>query len=202
MIGIGLLDKDCWESNYKTSLMLHQAASEPLFVAVSFSQLKDVIDVQLSNARCLDDKLYAYYYHVRYLHALSNVKEAMETALSILEELGEKFPSPSDITPELVYKELMLTKAQLNGLTKEDIRKAPRLTNERALWAMRFMNHLLKYLFSTQPIAIPLVACRMISISIEKGFCSESAMGFSTYGFGALNILRDADESYRWASEY
>ena len=70
MVGIGLLAKDCWERNYNPSMILHQAASEALFVAGNFENLKNIIDEQLTHANCLDDKLQAYSIEVSFV--LSN----------------------------------------------------------------------------------------------------------------------------------
>jgi len=196
MVGIGLLAKDCWERNYKPSMILHQAASEALFVAGDFEHLKNIIDEQLTHANCLDDKLQAYSIEVRFLFASSNAKEAMEKTLFVLAELGETFP---EATPALIYRELMSTKALLNNLTKQDILTAPRLTAKRKLWTMRFMDRCLKYLFSTKPNVVPLVACRIIRISSEYGYSCDSTMGFAAYSIAQLNILQDIDEACKWA---
>ncbi|KAL7539299.1 hypothetical protein ACHAXR_009167 [Thalassiosira sp. AJA248-18] len=196
MVGIGLLADDCWECNYKPSMILHQAASEALFVAGDFELLKKVIDETVYHANCLDDKLQAYYCLVRFLHTSSNTQEAMEKTLSILSELGESLP---EATPDLIYRRLESTKAILNNLTKQDILKGPRLSDKRILWTLRFMNLLSRYLFSTNPIKFPLLACRMIDISLEHGYCCDSVMGFAAFSLSQLNILQDIDEAYKWA---
>mmetsp|Transcript_1921 Transcript_1921/g.4149 ORF Transcript_1921/g.4149 Transcript_1921/m.4149 type:complete len:1254 (-) Transcript_1921:1038-4799(-) len=198
MAGIGLLAEDCWDCNYKLTLTLHQSASKAFYIAGEFDSLKLNIDEQLCHANCLDDKLHAYLCLVRYLSSAGKLNEAVEKTLSILGELGESFPSPSEVTPDLIYKELMTTNSQLS-LTKQDVLIAPRLTDARKLWSMRFMSHLLKYLFSTKPIVLPLVACRMVTLSSEHGYCSDSALGFLAYSHAVYNIVQDIDVAYRWA---
>lgn len=199
MIGVNLLANDCWECNYRPSMILHQAASEALFVAADFDVMKKIIDEQLCHANCLEDKLPAYYSLLRLLHASSNVKEAVKKSLSILGELGETFTSPSEVTPELVYEEIVSTQAQINHLTMEDILTAPRLADERRIWTFRFMNCLLTYLYHTRPVAMPLVACRVVTLSSLHGYCPDSAMGFASYSFAIQNVLHDIDLAYRWA---
>jgi len=166
------------------------------FVAGDPETLKHVIDKQLTHASCLDDKLQCYDCLVRYLFSSSNAQEAVEQTMAILSELGESFP---EVTPELIYRELMSTKALLNNMTKDDIEKSPKLTNERELWKMKFMWWLLKFLFSTRPIAMPLVACRMITISTEHGYCSDSAMGLAVFSLSQWNVSQDIEEAYKWA---
>lgn len=197
--GIELLAEDCWDCNYKLALTLHQAATNACYIAgSSFDSLKLSIDEQLCHANCLDDKLHAYFCLVRYLSTYGKMKEALEKTLSILGELGETSPSPSEITPHLIHKELMATNYQ-RILTKQDVMKAPKLTDERKLWKMRFMNCLLRCLFSTAPMVMPLVACRMAALSLDFGYCSDNAMGYMAYSHAVLNITQDIDACYQWA---
>ena len=178
-VGIGLLADDCWKCNYEQSMTLHQAASEALFVAGDFDAMKCITDKQLKHAQSLNDKLHSYYCLVRFLLASSNVKEAAEMALSILEELGQTFSALSKVTPELVYKEAVSTQAQISHLAKQDIIKAPRLTDDRMAWTIRFLYCLMKCVFITTPIAMPLVACRIVTLSSEHGECAWCILSHS-----------------------
>jgi len=67
------------------------------------------------------------------------------------------------------------------------------------VWTMRFMNCLLRCLFSTAPIVMPLVACRMAALSSEFGYCSDNAMGYLAYSHAVLNVTQDVDACYQWA---
>mmetsp|Transcript_11511 Transcript_11511/g.21773 ORF Transcript_11511/g.21773 Transcript_11511/m.21773 type:complete len:804 (-) Transcript_11511:11-2422(-) len=196
MVSVGLLAGDCWTSNYESTLALHQEASDALFVAGDFEHLKNVIDEQLTHANCFDDKLQAYYCLVRFLYTTSNSNQAMEKTRFILGELGVTFP---EATPDLIYRELLSTKALLANTSQQDFLKALRLTDKRMLWTMRFMHKFMKYLFSVNTSLLPLVACRMIRMSSENGCSCDSAMGFVAYGWAALNILQDIEEAYKWA---
>lgn len=57
----------------------------------------------------------------------------------------------------------------------------------------------MKYVFSTCPLAMPLVACRIVALSSEHGNCPESAMGIGCFSNVVLNVLDDIDEAYRLA---
>jgi len=196
MTGIRLLSDDCWDKKYELSLTLHQAASKVFFNSGVFSSLKISINEQLCHANCLDDKLPAYECLVRYLYSHGRVREAMEKTITILSELGETFPPPSEVTPHMIYKELMATNYQ-QIITKEKVFNTPRLTDERKLVKMRFLGCLGRFLFSTEPLVMPLVVIRMISV--DDRYCNDSAIAFQYFGFCVYRIAQDIDAAYQWA---
>ena len=49
-----------------------------------------------------------------------------------------------------------------------------------------------------KPKFIPLIACRIVDISIKHGVCSETAFGLASYSYCHITLLRDVDASYHW----
>jgi hypothetical protein len=125
------------------------------------------------------------------------MEEALEKNFSILGEFGELFPAQADVNPDLIYEELMSTKAILNNFTQEEILESEVLVDPRKKWLMKFMNIMLSILFSTKPEYIPLVGCRMARQSCEIGWCIDSVFGLGVYGHSSISILHDVDEGYK-----
>ena len=56
--------------------------------------------------------------------AFDSIDAAADNVLSILSALGEEFPDPLDITPDLIRKEVAAISNILKDLSKEDVLSA------------------------------------------------------------------------------
>jgi predicted ATPase len=133
---------------------------------------------------------------VKTLISSGDYEQALQTSFYALSELGETFPF--EATTEIIQVDLSSTKALLNNLTKESILSSPKLIDEKKLWAMKFMNNIFSPLIVTNYRLLPLISCRMVQLSSQYGYCSESAFGFLGYGMAQISVLQDIDEGYRW----
>eukprot|EP00986_Skeletonema_menzelii_P003044 scaffold893_cov154-Skeletonema_menzelii.AAC.17 len=197
--GLSFLTKESkWSSsNYDLCRSLHEAACLACYVNALPTKANEYISELLENAHCLEHKLKAYYVMVKNLTSSGENKQALKKTFDVLIELGETFPT--EYTPEIVQKELSKTKGILNNLTKESILTSPKLTDEKKLWAIKFMDNLSGPLtISTNYQMGPLIACRMVQLSSQYGYCSESAFGFLGYGLAQISVFEDVDEGYRW----
>ena len=166
------------------------------YVNAFSEKMKLYLEELLENASCFEDKLKGYYIMIQALGASGNVGAAIEKTFYILAALGENFPS--DVTNDLIYSELESTRMLLSNFSTNDVITSPRLIDTRKCWIMKFMNIVHMYLFMARPGYIPLVACRMVRLSHDFGYCSDSAFGLIGYSFALINILHDIDEGYRW----
>ena len=183
-------------SNYDLCRSLHEAACLACYVNALPTKTNEYIAVLLENAVCLEHKLKAYYVMVKTLTSSGDNKEALKKTFEVLAELGETFPS--EYTPEVIQNELSTTKRLLNNLTLESILDSPKLTDEKKLWAIKFMNNFSGPLFISKYQMAPLIACRMVQLSSQYGYCSESSFGLYGYGQAQISVFEDVDEGYRW----
>ncbi len=183
-------------SSYDLSRSLHEAACLTCYVNALPTKANGYIAELLENALCLEHKLKAYYVMVKILTSSGELKQALKKTFDVLIELGETFPT--EVTPEIIQEELSNTKSLLNNLTQESILSSPKLMDEKKLWAIKFMNNLSGPLAVTNYQMGPLIACRMVQISSQYGYCSESAFGFLGYGQAQISVFEDVDEGYRW----
>jgi len=196
--GISFLPKESkWNSSsYDLCRSLHEAACLACYVNALPTKANEYISELLENAQCLEHKLKAYYVMVKNLTSSGDFKQALKKTFDVLIELGETFPT--EITPEIIQEELSNTKSLLNNFTKESILSSPKLMDEKKLWAIKFMNNLSGPLSITNYQMGPLIACRMVQLSSQYGYCSESAFGFLGYGQAQISVFEDVDEGYRW----
>ena len=94
--------------------------------------------------------------------------------------------------------ELMSTKALLDAITPADVIHGKRMADKRLRWRLRFLQLLNTPLYLLEPRLIGVTACRIVKLSLEHGFCSESAFGLQIYSQAILNIQKDVEECLKW----
>ena len=143
-------------------------------MAVSLNEIKD-------NVRSFEDSLTSSSLLAK-LHAASyKYGEAMSHCLSVISLLGEEFPK--NVTHAMVLNELSTMKTTLANITFEQVKLLPRMTDKPKLNAMQFLSMLCTYSVISKPMLLPLLSCRMVSITMANGFCEDSIVGFVSAGW-------------------
>mmetsp|Transcript_7798 Transcript_7798/g.13753 ORF Transcript_7798/g.13753 Transcript_7798/m.13753 type:complete len:833 (+) Transcript_7798:1125-3623(+) len=195
--GISFLPEAGWEANYELSLGLYENAALACFVLTLVDKMQVFLKEIFEHAGCLEDKLKGYYMLIRSMAAFDSIDAAADKVMNILSALGEDFPDPLDITPDLIRKELATTISILKDLTKEDVLSARRMTETRKIWATKYLAIFILYLYQCRPKYLPLVAARVIKISASFGYASDSAFGFIAFGHALIGLSQDIDNGYR-----
>eukprot|EP00984_Skeletonema_dohrnii_P020820 scaffold10231_cov140-Skeletonema_dohrnii-CCMP3373.AAC.1 len=194
--GVSLLNG--WQDGeyYDMSLQLYETAALVSYLNTDIGLMQQYLEILFENAKCFEDRLHGYLVMIQSL--LSNGKHvaAMKKILFILEELGESISI--NATPKEVYIELMSTKALLDTISPADVINGKRMADKGLRWRLRFLQLLNTPLYMLQPHAIHVTACRTVKLSVEHGFCSDSAIGLQIYGYGVLNIQNDVEECLKW----
>ncbi|MEQ1909711.1 MAG: AAA family ATPase, partial [Vicinamibacterales bacterium] len=107
-------------------------------------------------------------------------RKALKTGLQALALLGETLPLDPGVPR--VLGELLLTKARLARCSDDDILRFPRMTDPRKLAAMRVLVLLGPPAYFSSPNLLPLIALRIVRLSVRHGNAQESAFGYVTYG--------------------
>lgn len=196
MIGVGLLGHDWHVRSYKLGMRLFNAAVEALLVTGNVAMFKSTINIPITHARNLEDRLSATCTWVRFLASTSSIDEATAKCFSVLHDIGEDFPT--EVTPQTIYMELMKTQEVMNIYSREDFSNLPKLTDPMKLWAMQFMQLACRVAFFRNIEFILLMGCRIVQISAAHGWCSISAFGLSTFGHGLMSVMNEIDEGHGW----
>ena len=165
------------------------AASDALCVVGDYQTLTALAEKPLHYARCFEDKLNTYSNLVRALSSSGKCDECINTSVSVLSQLGEFIPTK--ITQEIYFDEVVKVRQSLIGLSRQDLLSLPVMTDFNKLTAMRFLNHMLLATYASNPPMNPIVAFRMVRMTVEYGVCSISAIAFSCYGAWLASSLND-----------
>ena len=87
--GVALLGPDCWKVQYNLSVKLHCNAARAAYCMAKFENIKEYIEKLFANATRLTDVIPAYVTLVQFYCYKNNHKEAVTTAIGVLNKLGE-----------------------------------------------------------------------------------------------------------------
>ena len=136
------------------------------------------LDEVFDNANCFEDKLRAAHVKSGSLRMSGNgLSDAFEHGFKVLEQLGETFPS----TPEngVIVQELLGMKQRLAGLSTSDLTGLPAIMNVQKKEAMTFLEEMLICSYQNQSKYFPLIAVRMVHITLQYGLSKFSSVGKS-----------------------
>jgi predicted ATPase len=147
--------------------LLFDALQEALLVTGDFSRLSSIIEQPLIFGRNFEDKLNIYNNLVRSLGSSGKTEEAITTAIAVLAQLGEVVPT--NITADIYSDEVTNIKRLLHDKSKHDLLSLPMMVDVHKLAAMQFLNHAVIMAYASKPAIMPIIAFRMIKLSIEHG---------------------------------
>lgn len=185
--GINLLEKRrSWRREYELTLELYSAAAETEFCNAKFETMDAAIEEVLDNARLPIDQVRVYSAKINSLVAGGELHKAIDVGLVALKLFGVKFPKK--IRKAFILKEILKTKCMLYNKNKYDLLMLPDMKEPNIAAAMGLLNHLARSTFSTRVDLFPLIATRIVRLSLEHGLCTISALGFCAYGAVLLNL--------------
>ncbi len=195
-IGIALLGRDSWSHTYDLTLALFVEAAEAAYLSGDFEQQDELVSVVLQRAKTLLDKVKVYEVKIQAYIAQNKLKEAVETALSILKLLGIKFPEmPNQRHSWLSF---WRTKLGLTGKKIEDLINLPQMTNPDKLAAMRILSSVVSAAYFAVPKLMPLLVFKQVNLSMKYGNAPLSASAYASYGIILCDFGLDIDAGYRF----
>ena len=140
-------------------------------------QMMRSLDEVFNNANRFEDTLRAAHVKLAYLRMTGKcLAEAFAYGFQILEQLGESFPA----TPgnEIIVQEMLGTKQLVTGpLNESKLRSLAEMTDSTKKEAMAFLEEMLCCCWQSQSIHSPLIACRMVRITLQYGRAMTSCVG-------------------------
>ncbi|MBI5572677.1 MAG: AAA family ATPase [Desulfomonile tiedjei] len=192
--GIALVGADGWERQYDLTLALYLEAAQTACLNAAFEEMEELAQVVMERARTILDKVKAYEVRIQACIALNNRLGAVETALPILELLGEKFPpAPSKwhVLAEFVRTRLLLTRKRVQTLEHLPLMADPqKLAIMRILWAVT------SAAYTAVPMLFPLMVLRMVRLSVRYGNAPESVFAYAGYGLILCAATGDINLGY------
>eukprot|EP00934_Nitzschia_sp_Nitz4_P004331 Nitzschia sp. Nitz4//scaffold11_size288233//98799//101975//NITZ4_000759-RA/size288233-processed-gene-0.154-mRNA-1//1//CDS//3329534029//4321//frame0 len=195
LMGVSLLGETCWQDEYELSLELCNAAAEVQYCIANFDNVEKLAAEIFQNTRWFPDTLRAHSIHVYSLGSRGHMLKAIERGLEVLSHLGEKFPTKQ--SPNTIAVAVKRTKWLLRGKSSEALLRMPLMDNPEKIAAMQMMNIIFLYAYIAVPTLAPLVATRMVKLTLEYGLCDVSSVGFVTFAMLLCGSGADMDEGFR-----
>jgi predicted ATPase/signal transduction histidine kinase len=191
-----LLDEDSWQDQYDLTLDLFVESAEVAYLCTEFEEMERLTEVVLRHARTLLDKVQVYEVAIQALIARNKLLDAVKTALWVLRQLGMTFPrKPKKLD---VILGLLKARLALAGKDVEGLVDLPKMRDPTTLAAMRILTSVGKAAYIAAPELVPLLAIRLVILSVRHGNAPESAFGYATYGLILTGAIGDIERGDRF----
>lgn len=205
--GISFLGSDQWSTSYDLAINLYEGAAEAACVTNNREAVQLYAGEVFSHAKCADDKLIcewlSYFEQVvpgtpfvevssdrscrlLGLYALARLlsyaeiqDESINGLLEVLQQLGEEPLLP--ISDPLLVSRIQATNNILHQTSDEAILNLPETEEKKVISLQKVYNHLTHLFHFRNQSLIGAVTLRMVELTLNYGFCSLSAVGFSYY---------------------
>ena len=158
------------------------------------ANMSSCLDEIIFHVNTFEDSLNAAAMLSRLLVSSHEHNEAITNCLDILSKLDEEFPPQPDLA--IVQSKLSEAQPSLLSLTAEKMKALPTMTNTNKLQAMKFLGLLCKISVMAAPMLLPLLSVRMMKLTLEFGFCSDSILGISYTAYSMVSFVLVKGVSY------
>lgn len=194
--GIQFLSSDSWETNYNLTLALYEKAAEAAYLVGDFEQTEKLAEVVLASAKTLLEKVKVYEVKIQAYGAHNKALEAVNTALSLLKQLGLDFPK--NLSQSYIQSELEKTASNLTSKQIQNLINLPEMTEEQSLAAMRILSSAIVFAYQAVPELYLLFVLKQIDLSLKGGNAPLSAFGYVSYGVMLCGLIGDIESGYQF----
>ncbi|MBD2297491.1 ATP-binding sensor histidine kinase [Nostoc sp. FACHB-190] len=196
--GISLLSSDSWQTQYELSLALYETAAEAAYLAGEFEQMEQLINVVLAQAKTLLEQVKVYEVKIQAYGAQNKALEAVNTALTVLRQLGVEFPqNPDSSDIQLAIAEI---KSNLDGKSIEELIELPEMIADESLVIMRLLSGVSAWVYQVYPQLFIMIVIKQVELSLKYGNAKLSAYAYVLYGLILSGIMRDIDSGYEFGN--
>jgi predicted ATPase/signal transduction histidine kinase/tRNA A-37 threonylcarbamoyl transferase component Bud32 len=194
--GIELLNIDAWQTEYTLMIGLYEGAAEAAYLGGNFEQMQEWAEVVQQEAKILLDKVKVYEVQIIASIIQSKQLEAIQIAVSILKLLGISFPDePTSTDIQQGMDEIAVS---LKGKVIADLINLPLMSDPNKIAAMRILMGVLPAAFQTAPAMMPIIVCKMVSLSLNYGNTAVSGYGYSLYGLLLCGVQGEINSGYEF----
>jgi len=193
--GLALLPSDGWARDYDTSLGLCGGAAEAAYLTASWSVMDERIAQVKANGRTLVDQMPVWGVQIDALAGRHEYVAAIDVGLEVLELLGVHLPrDPDEASVGAAFGRALdeLTRVGPDGLAA-----LPDARDPHVLAAMRIQVRLCPVAFFVQQRLLALMACNLVTTSIERGLSTATPNALALFGL-ILNTAGMFSVSHGW----
>ena len=194
-IALELLPDNSWQEYYQLSLELYSELAEGAYLVAKYQKMEEFIRMVLENAKTIVDKIKAYLVKIESSQAQLKLHDALDTCLSVLKLTGVEIPSnPTQADVEQAFANVRTAMADMKV---EDLEDLPVMKDPIKLGAMQVLLRSISVTYHTEPLLSPIVACKMMELSLEYGQPSFVAAVYSFYGMMLCGLQIDLKTGYK-----
>jgi PAS domain S-box-containing protein len=195
--GIDLLGDEGWQHQYDLMLSLHLEGAEAAYLSSNHSDSEGLKDSVLLHATSLLDRVMAYEIYIHSLISQNSYEDAVAEASGVLNQLGVFLPkSPGRLR---VLLGLIRTKILLHGISLQDLKNLPPMTDPYKKAAMRILMGVFNPFYRSIREMFPSIAFRMLILSYKYGNSSISPFTYALYGL-LLGLIGEVEQGYQFGS--
>ncbi|WGV28843.1 ATP-binding sensor histidine kinase [Halotia branconii] len=196
--GIDLLTADSWETKYELTIALYETAAETAYLAGDFEQMKKFVQIVLTKAKTLLEKVKVYEVKIQADGAQNQALEAVNTALVVLKLLAVEFPeNPNQSDIQLAMAELT---SSLANRQIEELIDLPEMIEGKSLAAMCILSSASGLVYQAVPQLFPLFVLKQIELSLQYGNAPLSAYAYVLYGLMLCGMMGDIESGYQFGN--
>ena len=193
---IELLGDASWQRNYDLTLAVYTQGTETAYLSGAFGQMDVLAQVVLENAASLLDTAPVYVIKIEASSAQNKDLEAVKIGLQVLKLLGIAFPQRP--TRRHLWYALLKTQIALAGTHLEDVVALPEMIDTSMLAAVQILSRISLAADYTAPRLYPLIALKLLRLSLKYGYTSASAGAFARYGQLLCGVKHDFERGARF----
>ncbi len=189
MTGIRLLEEDAWKTNYQLNLELHKEVLEDIFLMGDFEHTEEWLQIILTNAKTLLDKVIAYEIQINILKAQNKLSEALKLGLEVIKMLGINIPENPSL-PQIIWQ-IIKTNAMLGINKHKKLLEAPLTKNQLHIAMERLMSTVSPLTYFLAPKIVPVLIAKQAQLAVKNGQTLYSPYSYSSYAMimaGSDNI--------------
>lgn len=194
--GIKLLsNSNGWQDFYDLTLHLYSEITEASYLISDYMEMDKLAAIVLDNAKTLMDKIKVYRIKMEASQAQLNVKEALDTALSVLKLIGIDIPIKP--TKEEVEEIFESTWKAVIKIKAEKLVDLPQMKDPVVLGAMQILLGSISAAYKIAPMIMTIAVCKMVELSIRFGNSPFAPGAYSLYGLTLCSYITNIELGFR-----
>lgn len=184
-VGLKLLAKNSWQSNYDLTLALYVEAVEAEYLNTNYERSETLAEVVLQQATTLLEKVKVYELQIQCYMAQNQMLKAIDTGLQVLDMLGVSLSNEADDGGFVV---------ELPSLA--DLDNISEMTDPYKIAVLRILMTLGSSAYTAKPDMMPLIVLAQVNLCVQHGHSPLATFAYALYGAIVCASGGDIDAGY------
>lgn len=177
-----LIGENAWNANYELAIDLFSEWAEAENMATNFDKAEELFDVVLSNAKNIYDKTKIYQMILVFHENRRRFRAGVDLSVKVLNELGIDYPHPKTVGRKETKQQIERFYKNLGDKGVQDLINLPEIEDILYKEGIGILVSIMVPYWNTYPEQLEFLCYEIVNLSIEKGLCAESSLGFAMLG--------------------